>query len=117
MVLPELPVTFNGLKIVQISDLHLGSFTSTKPLEEAVDLIMKQKPDIVLFTGDMVNNKAKEAEGFIEVLSKIKAPLGKFSILGNHDYGHYVKWKSEGDRLENLERLKAIHKEMSLGSR
>ncbi len=112
IILPELPETFNGLKIVQISDLHLGSFTSTNPIEEAVDLIMKQKPDIVLFTGDMVNNKAEEAEDFIEVLSKIKAPLGKFSILGNHDYGHYVKWKSEGDRLENLKRLKAIHKEM-----
>lgn len=110
--LPDLPEAFNGLKIVQISDLHLGSFTSTKPLEEAVDLIMKQKPDIVLFTGDMVNNKAEEAEGFIEVLSKIKAPLGKFSILGNHDYGHYTKWKSEEERLENMKRLKAIHKEM-----
>jgi len=112
LILPDLPEAFNGLKIVQISDLHLGSFTSTQPLEEAVSIIMKQKPDIVFFTGDLVNNKAQEAEGFIEVLSKISAPLGKFSILGNHDYGHYTKWKSEEDRLENLERLKAIHKEM-----
>jgi len=112
LTLTELPEAFNGLKIVQISDLHLGSFTSTKPLEEVVDIVMKQKPDIVLFTGDLVNNKAEEAEGFIEVLSKISAPLGKFSILGNHDYGHYTKWKSEEDRLENMKRLKAIHKEM-----
>jgi len=112
LIISDLPTAFNGLKIVQISDLHLGSFTSDKPLNQAVDIIMKQKPDIVLFTGDLVNNRAEEAEGFIEILSKINAPLGKFSILGNHDYGHYVKWKSEEARLVNLKRLKEIHKEM-----
>ena len=109
--LTNLPESFKGLKILQISDLHLGSFVSGRPIQTAIDIINEQKADIIFFTGDLVNNLAAEAEEFLDLLKKIKAPLGVFSILGNHDYGHYMKWDSEDDRLRNLDRLKDIHKE------
>jgi len=112
LVFPNLPGNFKGLKIVQISDLHVGSFISDKPLQRAVEIINEQRADIIFFTGDLVNNLAAEAEPFMSTLSAINAPLGVYSILGNHDYGHYTKWKSEDERLKNVERLKQIHAEM-----
>ena len=84
------PKGLDGLKIIQISDLHLGSFDSTKPIEEVVDMINNENADIIVFTGDMINNSYWEADEFIPYLSKLKAKHGKFSVLGNHDYGDYL---------------------------
>lgn len=112
VILPNLPASFNGLRIVQISDIHSGSFVSTTPLEEAVKIINEQKADLVLFTGDLVNNIASETEPFIATLSKIKAPMGVFSSLGNHDYGDYVTWESPEIKRQNLETLKGVHAQM-----
>jgi predicted MPP superfamily phosphohydrolase len=108
----NLPSAFNGLKIVQISDLHTGSFMGTDHLTKAVDLILEQKPDIIFFTGDLVNDLHTEALEFENTLNRIKAPLGVYSILGNHDYGDYYKWASIEDKISNLEKLKAFHGEL-----
>ena len=91
----------NGLKIVQISDLHLGSFNSIEKLEEVVEIINEQKPDIFVFTGDLVNNYFTEAVPYINTLGKIKAKYGKFSVLGNHDYCDYVGWNRNSDKWNN----------------
>lgn len=112
VTLPHLPQAFDGLTIVQISDLHVGSFQSPKPLQEAIQMIQEQKPDIIFFTGDLVNNEASELDGFISVLQKIKAPLGVFSTIGNHDYGDYLQWPSPAAKRENFERLKTLHGEL-----
>ncbi|MDP1746646.1 MAG: metallophosphoesterase [Bacteroidota bacterium] len=109
VTLPNLPSAFNGLKIIQISDIHSGSFVSTAHLEEAVKIIEREKPDLIFFTGDLVNDRASETDLYIEVLSKIKAPLGVFSTLGNHDYGDYVTWGSPEAKAENLNNLKNVH--------
>ncbi len=109
--LAKLPDSFNGLKIVQLSDIHCGSFTSSNHFENAVKIINEQKPDLIFFTGDLVNDVASETEKFIETFSKIKAPMGVFSSLGNHDYGDYVKWDSEEEKAQNLETLKQRHKQ------
>jgi len=102
---PKLPAEFNGFKIVQISDLHLGSWTSKKPLQRAVDLINDINPDIILFTGDLVNYATNETVGYEDVLSQLKAKYGVFAILGNHDYGNYVSWPSEKAKQENMNQL------------
>lgn len=107
---PNLPEAFNGLRMVQISDMHLGSFASTDSIRRAFELVMAQQPDIIFFTGDMVNNKAEEAEPFRDVLPMLKAPLGVFSVLGNHDYGDYVPWDSPSAKRANLERLLALQR-------
>ena len=112
LILPNLPKEFNGLKIVQISDIHSGSFVSTSHLEEVVKIIQSQNPDIIFFTGDLVNNRASETEPFMEALSKIKAPMGVFSILGNHDYGDYVTWDSPEEKIQNLKDLKNVHAQL-----
>jgi uncharacterized protein len=109
VTLPQLPESFDGLKIVHISDLHIGSFSSTEPLEKAVSLLNAQKPDLVFFTGDLVNNEAAETDGFVATLRKITAPLGVFSSIGNHDYGDYMQWESPEKKRANFERLKAVH--------
>ena len=109
--LPNLPTSFNGLKIVQISDIHTGSFTSTEHLEKAIEIILEQKPDVIFFTGDIVNDKASELEGFTETFRKIKAPLGVYSTLGNHDYGDYVQWESAIAKQENLDKICKAHNE------
>jgi hypothetical protein len=109
VILPNLPSEFNGLKIVQISDIHSGSFVSTEPLEEAVKIVLKQNADIIFFTGDLVNNESKEALPFLEVLGKIKAPMGVYSTLGNHDYGDYITWESQSAKMQNLQDLKDTH--------
>jgi uncharacterized protein len=105
IILPNLPKSFNGLKIVQISDIHCGSFYSTEPLETAVKMINDLKADIVFFTGDMVNDYAKETDRFVNILKGIKAPMGVYSVLGNHDYADYVQWGSEEEKQENLNKM------------
>lgn len=109
--LPNLPDEFRGLKIIQISDIHTGSFTSEKPLERAFKIINGLKADMVFFTGDLVNDKASELDGFEETFKKISAPLGVYSILGNHDYGDYVRWESEEAKKQNLSTLVNKHHE------
>ncbi|MDX5345787.1 MAG: metallophosphoesterase [Hymenobacteraceae bacterium] len=103
---PNLPQAFDGFKMLQISDLHTGSFQSSKPLERAVKLINQQEADVVFFTGDLVNNVASELEGLTETLGKIKAKMRVFSVLGNHDYGDYVTWSSHEEKAQNLLTLK-----------
>lgn len=105
----NLPTGFRGLRVVHISDIHSGSFTDKKAVMRGVDKIMRQKPDLILFTGDLVNNVAIEMEEYMDVFDKLKAPMGVFSILGNHDYGDYVNWDTEEEKLVNLEKLKQVH--------
>jgi uncharacterized protein len=97
----DLPEAFDGMRIVQISDIHAGSFDDIDGVQKGLDLIMAQKPDLILFTGDLVNNLASEADPFIEMFAKLSAPLGKYSVLGNHDYGHYYPWKSLAEERAN----------------
>ncbi|RED44376.1 hypothetical protein DFQ10_10358 [Winogradskyella eximia] len=108
----DLPEAFDGYKITQISDIHSGSFDNKEKIEYAIDLINEQKSDVLLFTGDMVNNKASEMLPWMETFGRLKAKDGKFSILGNHDYGDYVDWNSKEEKNQNLEELKNIQKEM-----
>lgn len=103
---PNLPAAFDGYKMLQISDLHTGSFMSMEPLQEAVRLINKQEADLVFFTGDLVNNLASEVQQHIPTLKEIKAKTAVFSVLGNHDYGDYVRdWPHPGAKEENLRTL------------
>lgn len=106
---PNLPDAFDGFKIVQLSDIHVGSFMDKEPLNRAFDIVMGQNADMILFTGDLVNNVSDEVDGYEETFSRLRAPHGVYSVLGNHDYGDYVDW--EGDKakkLANLERLKSL---------
>jgi uncharacterized protein len=109
---PDLPEAYDGLRILQISDIHAGSFDSTAAVERGIKLIQEQAADIILFTGDLVNNRAEEIEPFIHLFEKLKAPMGKFSVLGNHDYGTYIRWDSEEAEAENMERLYKNHAAM-----
>jgi predicted MPP superfamily phosphohydrolase len=108
----NLPEAFRGMKIVHISDIHSGSFTNKKAVMRGVQKIIKEKPDLILFTGDLVNNKADEMKDYMDVFDKLAAPHGIYSILGNHDYGDYVHWDSPEEKRNNLERLKQIHAEL-----
>ena len=90
----DLPEAFDGYQITQISDIHSGSFDNKEKLEYAIDLINEQKSDVLLFTGDLVNNKTEEMYPWKSVFSKLEAKDGMFSILGNHDYGDYIEWGS-----------------------
>ncbi len=105
----DLPDAFDGFTITQISDIHSGSFTNREKIQYGVDLINKQKSDLMLFTGDIVNNKADEMDNWIDVFSQLKAKGGKYSILGNHDYGDYMDWKDPQDKIDNFQAVKAIH--------
>ncbi|HET7003424.1 MAG TPA: metallophosphoesterase [Puia sp.] len=104
----NLPQAFKGLKIAQISDIHSGSFDNKKAVEKGVQKILDLNPDLILFTGDLINDRATEMFGYEEVFAKLKAPLGVFSTLGNHDYGDYVKWPTDEARDQNVEDLKKI---------
>lgn len=109
----NLPIEFDGFKIVQISDFHLGSFMPSKDkVEEVVKLANAKNPDLILFTGDLVNNFATEIEPFVKILSKLKAKYGMYSILGNHDYGEYVPWKTPKLKEENVFNLLKLEEEI-----
>ncbi len=105
----NLPASFAGLKIVHISDIHSGSFNNKEAVVKGVEKIMNEKPDLILFTGDMVNNVADEMKDYMDVFDKLQAPMGVYSTLGNHDYGDYVQWKNAEEKEANLERLKQVH--------
>lgn len=108
----ELPEAFDGFTITQISDIHSGSFDSTHSVQKGIDIAKAQKSDLFVFTGDLVNNAAWEIEPYLEMFGQLKAPYGQFSILGNHDYGDYVSWKSQEEKEANLEALKNQHKKL-----
>ena len=108
----DLPEAFDGYTITQISDIHSGSFTNKEKIQYGVDLINQQKSDIMLFTGDIVNNKADEMDDWLAVFDKLEAKEGKYSILGNHDYGDYMDWKNPQDKINNFQKVKDIHKKI-----
>ena len=108
----DLPEAFDGFTLTQISDIHSGSFDNAAKVQYGVDLINEQKSDVILFTGDMVNNKAEELLPWKDIFTQLKAPMGKFSILGNHDYGDYVEWSSKEEKKQNLESLIQTQEEM-----
>ncbi len=105
----NLPNAFKGLRIAQISDIHSGSFNNKQAVAHGVNMLLQQKPDLVLFTGDLVNDRYEEMNDYMDVFEKVKAPMGVYSTLGNHDYGDYVQWPSIQAKQLNLEKLKAVH--------
>lgn len=108
----DLPKAFDGYRLTQISDIHSGSFDNIEKVSYAIDLINEQKSDVIMFTGDMVNNKADEMKPYVDIFKKLNAKDGLYSVLGNHDYGDYVKWFNDDEKKVNLENLKAIQKEI-----
>ncbi|PKA97598.1 hypothetical protein B0O79_1265 [Flavobacteriaceae bacterium MAR_2009_75] len=108
----DLPEAFDGYQITQISDVHSGSFDDRKKIEYAIGLVNQQKSDVILFTGDMVNNKTEEMLPWAELFSTLEAKDGKFSVLGNHDYGDYIEWDTEELKHQNLEDLKRLQRQM-----
>jgi predicted MPP superfamily phosphohydrolase len=109
---PKLPAAFEGLRIVHLSDIHVGSFDDPAAVQRGVDKVMALNPDLIFFTGDLVNNVASEMGDYETIFAQLKAPLGVFSVLGNHDYGDYVAWESAAAKQANLETLKSIHARM-----
>mgnify|MGYP005990394271 CR=1 FL=1 len=105
----DLPEAFDGFTITQISDIHSGSFNNEEKIQYGVDMINEQKSDVILFTGDLVNNKADEMDNWISMFGKLEAPVGKYSILGNHDYGDYIDWETEDDKKKNFQDVKDVH--------
>ncbi len=112
MEFDDLPDAFDGYQITQISDVHSGSFDNRSKIEYAIDLINQQESDVLLFTGDMVNNKSEEMYPWKELFTSLQAKDGKFSVLGNHDYGDYVEWDTPEAKSANLQDLKNLQKEM-----
>ena len=109
---PNLPDAFKGLKMVHISDVHSGSFTDKKAVEHGVQMIMDQQADIILFTGDLVNDRAGEMAEYTDLFGRLRAPMGVYSTLGNHDYGDYKSWSSPEEKIQNLENLKQLQANM-----
>lgn len=112
LALGALPASFKGMKIVQISDIHSGSFDRHEAVARGIKLVMQERADVIFFTGDLVNNKAEEVKPYVDIFSTLSAPLGVYSILGNHDYGDYVEWPSSKAKTDNLDDLKATHAAM-----
>jgi predicted MPP superfamily phosphohydrolase len=108
----NLPPAFKGLKIVQLSDIHTGSFGDKAAVERGIDKVLKEKPDLILFTGDLVNDVATEMKNYTDVFSRLRAPMGVFSTLGNHDYGDYSWWETKEEKKANLDHLKQIQHDM-----
>lgn len=111
LALKNLPKEFDGMTIAQISDIHSGSFFNRVAVKGGIEMLMKEKPDVVFFTGDLVNNLATEVQEYIDIFNKVKAPLGVFSTLGNHDYSDYVNWGNDlAGKQRNLKDLMHAHK-------
>jgi uncharacterized protein len=109
---PNLPEAFRGMKIAQLSDIHSGSFTDKQAVARGIEKTLSLQPDLILFTGDLVNNKAEEVLDYMDVFSKLTAPMGVFSVLGNHDYGDYVEWGSMEEKKKNLDHLVQLQTQM-----
>jgi len=103
--LPNLPKSFDGLRIAQLSDIHSGSFFNKTAVKGGVELVLNEKPDLIFFTGDLVNNESSEVKDYINVFDKLKAPLGVFSVTGNHDYGDYKSWETPAAKQQNFKDL------------
>ncbi len=110
--LPNLPKGFEGVKVAQLSDIHSGSFFDKTAVQGGIDLLLNEKPDMVFFTGDLVNNETKEVKEYMDIFSKVKADLGVYSTLGNHDYGDYRSWPSQAAKRNNLEDMIKVHERM-----
>lgn len=110
--LPNLPKSFEGIRIGQISDIHSGSFFNKRAVQGGVGMLMDEKPDLIFFTGDLVNNEASEVREYVEVFGRISAPLGVFSVTGNHDYGDYRRWPSLREKHANFRDLMEAHRLM-----
>jgi predicted MPP superfamily phosphohydrolase len=108
--LKNLPKSLHGLKIAQISDVHSGSFWNKTAVKGGIEMLQKEKADLTFFTGDLVNNKAEEMSEWMNVFDKVSAPLGVYSVFGNHDYGDYADWASEAEKNKNLQDLKEVHR-------
>jgi predicted MPP superfamily phosphohydrolase len=108
----NLPGAFKGMRMVHISDIHSGSFQDIRAVNKGIDLILKQQPDLIVFTGDLVNDRATEMDPYQNSFGRLTAPLGVFSTLGNHDYGDYVQWPTAQAKMDNLEALKKVHANM-----
>ncbi len=108
----DLPAGLEGVKIVQISDIHSGSWTRTAPLYDAVDMVNREEADVVVFTGDLVNNRSEEMLPYIDIFKQLRGRHGVYSTLGNHDYGDYVQWSSDAARQANMEQLYTIHAQL-----
>jgi predicted MPP superfamily phosphohydrolase len=107
----HLPPAFNGFRIAQLSDVHSGSFDSVDDVKRGLKMLQDEAPDLILFTGDMVNNVAHEFEPWAPYFARLEAPYGKFAVLGNHDYGDYVPWPSRQAKADNLERLLSLERQ------
>ena len=112
LYLPNLPKAFDGIKLGQISDIHSGSFYNKRAVTAGVEMLMKEKPDFIFFTGDLVNSRTDEMNGYQDIFSKVKAPLGVYSTLGNHDYGDYAYWPTEEAWAKNFQDILDTHKNM-----
>ncbi|KAA9041130.1 metallophosphoesterase [Ginsengibacter hankyongi] len=109
----NLPASFKGLKIVHFSDVHSGSFTNKEAVKHGIEKIMAQNADLVIFSGDLVNDKTIEMKDYMDAFNKIKAPMGVYSTFGNHDYGDYVSWPQDGiTKAQNLKNLMQVHKDL-----
>ncbi|MEI7628203.1 MAG: metallophosphoesterase [Bacteroidota bacterium] len=108
----NLPAAFKGMKLVHISDIHSGSFQNKAAVNHGVDMILKENADLILFTGDLVNDRATEMYDYMDVFGRLKAPMGVFSTLGNHDYGDYVAWPTQEEKKQNLADLKKVHQDL-----
>ena len=109
---PNLPAAFSGIKIIQLSDIHTGSLQTRHQLQKAVDMVMEEQADLIVFTGDLVNNRTDEVYPYMDVLEQLKAPMGVYSVLGNHDYGEYETWPDEQSKRENMEEMYRVHKQL-----
>jgi predicted MPP superfamily phosphohydrolase len=110
--LPNLPKAFDGLRIGQLSDIHSGSFFNKTAVKGGVEMFLKEKPDVIFFTGDLVNNESTEVKEYIDTFNKLKAPLGVYSVTGNHDYGDYHQWDSLDAKRKNFKDLMEAHRIM-----
>jgi predicted MPP superfamily phosphohydrolase len=110
--LPNLPKSFDGIKIGHVSDIHSGSFFNKTAVKGGVEMLLNEKPDVIFFTGDLVNNEAREVKDYIQIFDKLKAPLGVYSVTGNHDYGLYHQWPSIEVKNKNFKDLIEAHRLM-----
>jgi uncharacterized protein len=110
--LPNLPKAFDGIRVGQLSDIHSGSFFNKTAVKGGVEMFLNEKPDVIFFTGDLVNNESSEVRDYIDVFGKLRAPLGVYSVTGNHDYGDYKSWPTPEAKKRNLKDLYAAHREM-----
>jgi uncharacterized protein len=108
--IPNLPKSFDGISIAQLSDIHSGSFYNKTAVKGGVEMVMKERPDMIFFTGDLVNNESTEVKEYINIFDKLKAPLGVYSVTGNHDYGDYKNWSSKESKNQNFKDLIEAHR-------